>query len=416
MRVLHVVNDFLPFTRAGTEHYLAELMDALSAQGIVSSVLHLTPLELRADGYEIFEGKYEPHPSFMFGIPEGDRRLLENVRAAGIVRRWLEYAPYDLVHVHSLIGFSASLLDGIPPHIPVVMTFHDFWLLCANAILIDSQGAVCSGPESEEKCAACLLRGPEREFEDIESGVQYIRRRNQAHRRAMARLDLAVCPSHFSRRTYKTFGFDSPHLQRFPLGMQPVPAAFPTSNPSPPSPVRLAYLGGICWFKGLDLVVNAFRAVRPENARLDIHGVVSSTEYFDGIMELIRDEENISYHGPYAKEDLPGILSRADAVVLPSRMETYSFVAREALSAGVPVIASDSGALPEVVRDGKNGLLFRSGDAVDLARTLQRLLADPTVLDALRTGIGPVTTMERDARNLTRYYRRLVEGRRMEGS
>ena len=67
-------------------------------------------------------------------------------------------------------------------------------------------------------------------------------------------------------------------------------------------------------------------------------------------------------------------MADVDAVVVPSLVwETYSIVAREAMSLGIPVIASRIGALPEAIRDGENGLLFTPGSAQELAAILQML-------------------------------------------
>jgi glycosyltransferase involved in cell wall biosynthesis len=78
-------------------------------------------------------------------------------------------------------------------------------------------------------------------------------------------------------------------------------------------------------------------------------------------------------------------LADVDAVVVPSLVwETYSIVAREAMSLGIPVIASRIGALPEAIRHGDNGLLFTPGSAQELARILRDLAYEPGLLDQLR--------------------------------
>jgi glycosyltransferase involved in cell wall biosynthesis len=75
-------------------------------------------------------------------------------------------------------------------------------------------------------------------------------------------------------------------------------------------------------------------------------------------------------------QDRPGlaeIYRSATVLVMPSRWESFGLVAVEAMSYGLPVIASDCCSLPEIVRPGVNGWLFRTGDADDLVRTLQGL-------------------------------------------
>ena len=108
-----------------------------------------------------------------------------------------------------------------------------------------------------------------------------------------------------------------------------------------------------------------------------------------------------------ARADRPG--ARVDrrsgrALVWP---ENAPLVIQEAFLAGVPVVASRIGGIPEMVADGRNGLLFAAGDVDDLARTLTRLLDEPGLLDALRAGIPAVRSIEEDVRFARSLYQHL---------
>ncbi|WP_086719252.1 glycosyltransferase family 4 protein [Streptomyces angustmyceticus] len=81
------------------------------------------------------------------------------------------------------------------------------------------------------------------------------------------------------------------------------------------------------------------------------------------------------------RDDVPELLSAADLVVLPSRWEARSLIAQEALRAGVPLVATDTGGTRELV--GPAAELVRYGDAAALARAVLALLADPVRRDAL---------------------------------
>ena len=79
-------------------------------------------------------------------------------------------------------------------------------------------------------------------------------------------------------------------------------------------------------------------------------------------------------------DDTRGMIGASDIVVfptLPSLGEGFGLTALEAMAAGVPVIASDTGALPEVVADGRTGLIVPGGDIPTLAQALIRLANDP---------------------------------------
>jgi glycosyltransferase involved in cell wall biosynthesis len=102
-----------------------------------------------------------------------------------------------------------------------------------------------------------------------------------------------------------------------------------------------------------------------------------------------------------------------DIFVLPSHSEGVSLALLEAMAAGLPVIGSRVGGLPEVVADGENGLLIPPRDAGALADALERLLADPAGAQALgdhaRRHVREHFTLERLGREINEIYEELVE-------
>ena len=85
--------------------------------------------------------------------------------------------------------------------------------------------------------------------------------------------------------------------------------------------------------------------------------------------------------GYAAREDLPDLYREAVCLVLPSRLEGFGLPALEAMACGRPVVTSKDPALRELVGDA--GLSFETGDATDLASTLNGLLQDPAQAEAL---------------------------------
>jgi glycosyltransferase involved in cell wall biosynthesis len=83
---------------------------------------------------------------------------------------------------------------------------------------------------------------------------------------------------------------------------------------------------------------------------------------------------------------VPGVLASLDVLVLPSAYEEMGSVLTEAMASGLPVVASDVGGIPEVVRDGVTGLLVPPGDVGALAAALDRLAADPELRARLSAG------------------------------
>src|SRR5262249_34676200 len=91
--------------------------------------------------------------------------------------------------------------------------------------------------------------------------------------------------------------------------------------------------------------------------------------------------------GPLAHAEVPGFLAGLDALAVPSIWpENSPLVIREAFLAGVPVIGSRIGGIPEAVHDGLNGLLFEPGDVAALRAAIGRLVEEPGLLERLRHG------------------------------
>ena len=99
-------------------------------------------------------------------------------------------------------------------------------------------------------------------------------------------------------------------------------------------------------------------------------------------------------------------MGRCGIFVLPSRTEAMGRVLLEAMACAKPRIGSDIEGIPTVIEDGQDGLLFRAGDAEDLARKLDRLMGDAN----LRKSLGMAGRMRSITEfNANHYFRRLLD-------
>jgi glycosyltransferase involved in cell wall biosynthesis len=86
---------------------------------------------------------------------------------------------------------------------------------------------------------------------------------------------------------------------------------------------------------------------------------------------------SIRFAGFVPDDDLPRTYRAATIFVMPSPVELQSLATLEAMASGLPVVAADAMALPELVKDGENGFLFPPGDSGALADRIVALLSDP---------------------------------------
>jgi glycosyltransferase involved in cell wall biosynthesis len=137
-------------------------------------------------------------------------------------------------------------------------------------------------------------------------------------------------------------------------------------------PVRILFVGGDFVRKGGPELLTAMSALSP-NVELD---VVTGSDVV-GIPSNVtcRVHRGLKPRAP----ELIDLYRRADIFALPSRGDCLPQVLAEAAAAGLPLVATPTGAVPEIVRDGENGFLVPIGSAARLASALRLLVDDPTL-------------------------------------
>jgi len=97
--------------------------------------------------------------------------------------------------------------------------------------------------------------------------------------------------------------------------------------------------------------------------------------HYDNVMETwksLKLESHVTFISH--RDDIPEILRSLDVFVCPSEREPIPLIMFEAMASGVPIVAADSGGIPEQIDDGKEGYLFRTEDATHLAETISKCL------------------------------------------
>lgn len=146
-----------------------------------------------------------------------------------------------------------------------------------------------------------------------------------------------------------------------------------------PTKTLIMYLGRVDQEKKLNVLLEAFA----RTARMDLQlAVVGTGRYDEEIHELAEQlgllaDGRVVFTGRVAGEDLPRLLNAADIFAMPSEAELQSIATLEAMACGLPVLAADANALPELVTNGVNGYLFKPSDVDDAARRIIQLADVP---------------------------------------
>ena len=179
---------------------------------------------------------------------------------------------------------------------------------------------------------------------------------------------------------------------------------------SPGQPLRIVYVGVLLPHKGAHVLIDALKGMSADRVHASLYGaeVAARRAYAEQLRE---DAAGLSVHwgGVYERSALQTILAEHDVLVMPVIWEeTFSVVIREALQAGLPVIAARRGALPEIIEDGRNGLLFEPEDADDLRRCLRRLLDEPGLLARLKPDRFAWRDADAYAQDIERTYQEVL--------
>ena len=154
--------------------------------------------------------------------------------------------------------------------------------------------------------------------------------------------------------------------------------------------LRIGFIGQVAPHKGVHLIVQAFRMLRANGRKLELH-IYGNAEQFPIYTQQCRDlaagDERITFQGRFENERVTEVLRSFDVSVVPSTWyENAPLAILESRATGIPVITSRLGGMAELVQHELDGLHFVPEDAGDMARQFQRLLDEPELLPRLKIG------------------------------
>ena len=361
MRLTHVI---APGPLAGAENVVLQGTEALLERDHELSLLVLLEQRNPDHGIRFAEEAHARgvHSEFVPVRGRVDFRTLRTLRAA-----LNEYAP-AVVHAHGYKALSYSLAAR-PGAAPVAVTHH-------------GETSHCASVRFYERIARALYRRSDRVFSVSQTTTEQLVARG---------------------------------LPRARVRTVPNPVALPRPSQTRPLSLRtgtdLLFVGRLSEEKGLDVLLRALASPHaPTRLRLDVAGDGPCAGRWKALSSSLGIEHRVRWLG--VRRDIPDLLERADALVLPSFREGLPLAVLEAASFAVPVLASRVGGVPEAVWDGETGLLLPPGDVAAWEAALVRWHRDHRSLriGARRraTEIRERHSPQRWAELTTEHYRELA--------
>jgi glycosyltransferase involved in cell wall biosynthesis/GT2 family glycosyltransferase len=414
-RVLHVVHGWPPWNPAGTEQYAAWLARRQARVREVAVYARIAdPERAKGDAIELLDGGVRVRlvvNNFTQRDPLSRNSLRDLALELDFARLLDAFNP-RLVHIHHLAGHAISLVGAAARRgIPILYQVQDWWAPCARANLLDANRRLCSGP-APGKCAACLpLTGLPPA--PLLNRMLYAYRA-AAVKRALRKVDAFVMGSRFIHQSYLDLGYLPPGAQ---VSVIPYGVEVPTEGPPPHpprqagAPLRFGVIGSILPHKGIHVAVNAFSGIDPERATLTIWGDPEIDPDYTRELEARRGP-GTELRGRFPDEEKATLLAGLDVLIVPSLgLESFGLVAREAMLQGVPVIASHRGALAEMLESGRGGALFDPEDPDALRALVERLIADPSIVDRWAAELPAVKSADAHAEEIEEVYDHVVTQR-----
>ena len=299
--------------------------------------------------------------------------LTGSARGKQLMARAIERFRPDVVHVHNFFPLlTASIYDACrDAGVPVVQTLHNYRLTCAGAMLFRDGGP----------CKDCVHGSPYQAvlhgcYRGSRAGTLAVARMIEVHRRNNTwneRVDRFIALTRFAKGRYVAAGIEPARIAVKPNFVPDPGRMLPGAHPPRSGALFVARLAPE---KGLGTLLKAWQGL---SLPLTIIG--------DGPLKDVAvagSGGSITYLGKQTALEVQAAMRRAAFLVMPSESyETFGMVSVEAFANGLPVIASRLGAMAEIISDRKNGLLFRPGEAADLAEKVRFVASRPDVLRTL---------------------------------
>jgi glycosyltransferase involved in cell wall biosynthesis len=294
---------------------------------------------------------------------------LWNRTVARDLQRLVDERRPEIAHVHNVFSVLSPAVYHVlrQSGIPVVQTLHNYRLACPNARLIRNghgctlcRGRPLAWPAIRHRCYQARWSSS--------VAIVSVLALHRLLRSWIRSVDLYVAPSDYLRRQMISAGLPAERII-----IKPHFVADPGET-RPKQGGHALFLGRLEPEKGIMELLEAWRLLPGFTLRVAGDGPLKAV-----IQERLRDPalSHVSMLGWLPRERVDAQLANARFLVIPALgSESFGITAIEAFSHAVPVLTSAAGALPEIVRDGVNGILVDPRNKTELAAQARRLFDD----------------------------------------
>jgi glycosyltransferase involved in cell wall biosynthesis len=407
MKIIHVLNHFLPQQTAGTEVYTWALSKELQALGheVKVCIPNYGCLEDSSYVYDNVVVHQFAEPSTV------DRRLIMGHRIADGVKhfkKWILAEKPTLIHFHELAGSNGISLAHVKmakaSGAKVIMTFHLASYTCKTGTLLYKDKDLCNGKINAWKCANCYLHkkgvgvfspfltsvsmglnilkiDPSKWNHSIGTAlgtVQLVKDMDLKLKLLLKYCDQFICLTDWYEKVLRLNGIPQEKITKIYQGL---PTKINNTNHlentvrKENQALKLMFLGRLSPFKGLHLLIEALSHFKDSEVELSIFGAEDGTDYAEMLRQKTINNSNIHWRGLLSQDKVLEEMQQHDLLCLCSTFSEMSpLVIQEARAARLPIIASKVYGNVEQLVQGGAGSLFEMHSVSSLRSRIQEVI------------------------------------------
>ena len=354
MRLIHISTSADPI--GGAEIYALGLVEELRRRG----------LEVGFFGTSSRRSESRPELRIVRRTGYDKNLLLQDPVTLQALRNYLDEFDPELIHIHNLYALGIDLVRMLAETgIPLVQTVHDFSAVCPISWCVRGDGTSCAGGAG----AQCFQHDCSKNHPFDAKDVLVTRLREELLRGSVRAF---MCPSHHLVRTLTDRGFQNVHHVPY---FAPVDGAAPNGERERE---HLVFLGRLTPEKGLTFLLRAMTAVveRFASVKLSLVGDGPQRKELERLVKKLGLKSTIDFTGKVSHERVQELMRTATAGLVPSIWTENSPVSiYESMVAGLPMIGSRIGGIPDLIDDGRTGFLFEPRNETEIATCITRFLS-----------------------------------------
>ena len=428
MKILHYSLGLPPFRSGGLTKYSMDLINQQAKLGADISLLYPGSI-INNSTTKIVKNKkfnevkvYEMINPLPIPLLDGVKnpKIFHEKRHKKYFYEWLTKKNFDILHIHTLMGLPYELLEVASSlNIKMVYTTHDYYGICPKVNLIRSNNEICNDNSKYSKCIECCENGfsykkimimqsrPYRLIKGTSIGRKIIgitkkryigalksrtieinknksryngeqkkdyEKLQEYYKNIFEKIDLFHFNSNVSKQVFEKY------LRDINGKIIPITHCDISDNrivkKYDSDKLRILFLGNDLPYKGLQLLIDSLQVIDKSKWELNVYGT-----------DIKQEDNNINYHGKYIQSELKNIFNKNDILIVPSIWyETFSLVALEAYSYGMPIIMTDLVGFKDMITNNENGFIIKPCKE-ELTDLIESLIKNKSILERVNSNI-----------------------------